>query len=131
MIKKKLKIAMAEKGLTQAELARRMGVKQQLVSQLISGKNKARETTLKRIADALDMPLSYFLDGGAEGGIETEKQSGGINFSGQARNEGSINYNETLENYRSKLLLRLDGIEKDLETIKAQNNLIIEKLNKK
>lgn len=54
----KIRIARKRKGITQAELGRRMGVTQQTVNQYESGKIKAKIETLKRIADALEVPLS-------------------------------------------------------------------------
>ena len=50
--------AREKSGITQAELARRMGTKQSVISRLESGAfSKATLETIKKIADALDMRL--------------------------------------------------------------------------
>lgn len=49
-----------ELGLTQAALADRMGCYQPDVSRLESGQQTPRVDTMQRVADALDIPTTYF-----------------------------------------------------------------------
>lgn len=48
---------MLEKGMTQSALAAAAGITQPLVSRIASGQYQARVTTLRKIADALGVPL--------------------------------------------------------------------------
>lgn len=52
-----------EKGLTQEELAERMGVTQSMVGQYETNKQPPKLDTLKKIAKALDVPENYLLIG--------------------------------------------------------------------
>ena len=49
-------------GVSQVELARRMGVSQPLISRIEKGENLPRDETLVRIAQALRLPEDHFLD---------------------------------------------------------------------
>ncbi|MDR1695619.1 MAG: helix-turn-helix domain-containing protein [Endomicrobium sp.] len=58
----KIKIALAEAGLTQKDLGKKLGIKQAGVSKWITGTSAPRITTLKKIAEATGKPLQYFFD---------------------------------------------------------------------
>lgn len=60
--------------ISQAELARRMGVKQQAVSQFEKSDNLKYET-IKKISDALDVSLSSFLDDEIFNAIDSDDAS--------------------------------------------------------
>ena len=63
IIGERLKRLRGERGLTQEELAERAGVSSVLVSKLEQGaRQSARLTSLTRLAQALDVPLSLLLD---------------------------------------------------------------------
>ncbi|MDQ2981855.1 MAG: helix-turn-helix transcriptional regulator [Actinomycetota bacterium] len=51
-------------GLTQAELAGRMGTSHSAISRIESGQHKASLTTLQRLADALDLRLVVGFESG-------------------------------------------------------------------
>ena len=55
--------AMAEKGLIHKDLADSLGVSQQRVSQILSGRYNVTVRTLSRIAEALDLKLKIELYG--------------------------------------------------------------------
>lgn len=57
---KKIKIAMAEMGLNQSMLAKKLGVKPNTISQWLSGTNSPKIDTLKKIAKATGKPVNYF-----------------------------------------------------------------------
>ena len=59
---KRLKNIMLEQGLTQQRLADKIGVGQQLISFWVTGKQKPTVTSLKKIAEALNVPLNYFFE---------------------------------------------------------------------
>ena len=53
----KLKRLMAERGLTQQQLARKLGVSQPTVSAILKGEHKPQPKTLKRLATAMDCSI--------------------------------------------------------------------------
>ena len=60
---KKLKKLMLEKNVTQIELAEKLGIKKrQQISKWATGASIPRPETIKKIADALGVPVAYFLD---------------------------------------------------------------------
>ena len=62
---KSLKIALVKKGMSQTELAKKMGVHDQWVSKLANSESAA-QTTLVGLATALDMKVSEFVALGEE-----------------------------------------------------------------
>ena len=65
-----LKNARVGAGMTQAELARRLGVTPQTVSQYERGRINPKFETLKRIADAMDVSVDSLLDESMRAQIE-------------------------------------------------------------
>ncbi len=63
---KKLKEAILKEGLTQKELAKRANLSEAYISQILSGKKTPTITVAKRIAEVLNLPVSYFLDNGLD-----------------------------------------------------------------
>ncbi len=63
---KKLKETISKEGITQKELAKKAGLSEAYVSQILSGKKTPTITVAKRIAEVLDLPVSYFLDNGLD-----------------------------------------------------------------
>lgn len=57
-IGEKIKYLRTEKGITQKELASKLGTSQQNLAQYENGKRNPKPETLKRIADALEVPIS-------------------------------------------------------------------------
>lgn len=62
---KSLKIALIKKGMSQTELAKKMGVHDQWVSKLANSESAA-QTTLVGLAEALEMKVSEFVALGEE-----------------------------------------------------------------
>lgn len=61
-MKNKIKAAREAAGLTQAELAAKLGTIQQNVSRWEKGAYQPKLATLRRIAEALEVPMSDLLD---------------------------------------------------------------------
>jgi transcriptional regulator with XRE-family HTH domain len=59
-IGERIRIARKLKGLTQSDLARRLGVTKQTISQYEKGQIKVPEYQLKKIGEILEKPLEYF-----------------------------------------------------------------------
>lgn len=61
MIAKEVRAELARQGITQDELARRLGTTQPWVSKRLTGKTAFDTTELDRIADALGVAVTQFL----------------------------------------------------------------------
>lgn len=59
---KRLKLARMDAGLTQAEVARRLGKPQSFVSKSESGERRLDAVELKRMAEILDVPITRLLE---------------------------------------------------------------------
>ena len=64
-----LRAARRERGLTVEALAAAAGVSSGLISQLERGKGNPAFLTLRRLAEALELPLAHFLQGPPSGGL--------------------------------------------------------------
>ena len=58
----KIKIFMLENGISQRDLAKKMKIAPQTVSQFLGGKYNLRTDTVEKIAKALGAPGNYFFD---------------------------------------------------------------------
>lgn len=59
---KQLRKIMAEKGITQKELAEKLGVFQTMISHWLTGIKNPTISSVKKLADALEVSVSYFID---------------------------------------------------------------------
>ena len=57
----KLKKIMFEKGITQKELAEKLGVSQAFISSWQVGKRHPKLSSIKKIAKAVNVPVNYFI----------------------------------------------------------------------
>ena len=62
MFNEKLKNARKQKGLSQAELGKLLGVQAQTVGRWETGKSKPNLETINKLCEALDVPLRYFIN---------------------------------------------------------------------
>jgi transcriptional regulator with XRE-family HTH domain len=75
----RIRTARAERGLSQNDLAGRIGVSSQQFHKYETAKNEVRASCLVRIAQALDRPLSFFFeDGLPEGALLAGSSRGRI-----------------------------------------------------
>lgn len=93
LISKKVKLARVQRGLTQAELAKRVGTKQTSISRLESGKVSPSISFLNQIAIALDTYLivpTFASIQNIKGDYEIDKDfnSSNIMYSTQLRDKG-------------------------------------------
>lgn len=61
-VAQKIKIFMMKNGISQRELAKKMKVAPQTVSQFLGGKYDLRMETIEKISKALGAPVNYFFD---------------------------------------------------------------------
>lgn len=59
---KKLKLAMLESGLTQTDLAKKIGITQSSITKWIDGTNNPKISTLEKVAKATGKSVNYFFD---------------------------------------------------------------------
>lgn len=59
----RIKQAREKRGLSQAELARGLGIGQRGISELENGKRKLAVSELPILADVLEVPILYFIEG--------------------------------------------------------------------
>lgn len=107
-LSKKIKIAMLDSGLNQTQLARKIGISRQSLSEWLSSCENPKLQNIKKIAQATGKPVNYFFE-----------NSGNIIDD----NKGSININNT-DNTRLTLL------EKDMEIIKKEIEILKLKIKK-
>ncbi|MBQ3834940.1 MAG: helix-turn-helix transcriptional regulator, partial [Elusimicrobia bacterium] len=62
----KLSKILFEQNLSQEELAKKIGTKQQMISRWLTGGRNPSLNSLKKIAEALNVPLSYFVEFGED-----------------------------------------------------------------
>lgn len=121
---KKLKIALVEAGLNQTELAEKMGVKKQSVSNWFTGYSNPKLSTIQKIAKATGKPLNYFFDA-------SQQVKGNQNILGndnKASNSGDIDF---LHKEISFLKKENELREKEMELIKKDIEILKLKLEMK
>ncbi|WP_415184467.1 helix-turn-helix domain-containing protein [Phaeovulum sp.] len=65
-------------GMTQQQLAEKVGIKFQQIQKYETGMNRVSASRLWDIADAVEVPISFFFEGLSEGGIAQEELAGDI-----------------------------------------------------
>lgn len=107
---KKIKIAMAEMGLNQTSLAKKLGVKPNTVSQWLTGTNAPKTDTIKKIAKATGKPINYFF---AE-----------VSGNGNAVGHGAkVNYT-TAEKDIALIMAKIATLESKIENLELKYNLL-------
>lgn len=115
---KKTKIALAEKGETQASIARKMGVTRAQINLWLRGNRIPKMDSLQKLADALGKPVNYFFDDAGQGSYSY--------FNGNyANNNSNLTVAENGSDYR------LVAIERELEILKKDMQLFKLEIEKK
>ncbi|MDR3244493.1 MAG: helix-turn-helix transcriptional regulator [Elusimicrobiota bacterium] len=107
---KKLRMAMAEIGFSQADLAKKLSVSRVIVNRWMQGDALPSTKNTKRIAEAVKKPLSYFLDD-----IQVVSETGNSRVS-----------NKELELLKKEIELQ----KKEIELLKKEIEFLGEKLKK-
>ena len=115
-INKKIKQAMKEADLTQTELAKKMNLKQSVISKWVTGTLNPKLSTIQKIAKATGKPLNYFFDNSTNLG-----------------NNAIVGNNNSGNNCKGVSELAFQILQKDMELLKKEVELIKLKLelNKK
>lgn len=80
---KRLRTLMNEKGITQAALAKRVGIKQQSIQYLLSGNAKGSRY-ISQIAEILDTSVAYLMNGLEPSSLKSRAQSNNLSAEIQA-----------------------------------------------
>lgn len=109
---KQIKIAMAEMGLNQTSLAKKVGVKPNTVSQWLTGTNSPKMDTLKKVAKATGKPVNYFFDNSTD-------VKGNQNIVGK-----NINISADVEKDIKLLTAKITALESKIENLELKYNLL-------
>jgi len=109
-LSERIKVRMNEVGLSQGELARRVGITQGSIYKLVSGNSKSSKKIVE-IAQALGVSAEWLLTGHGKQFVDE-----GINVNHNLKRDGLRNDSETFEVYDSSSSLRSGEIEIPLLT---------------
>ena len=115
-----------EQGITQSRLAELSGLSFSTINRILNDKQDLKPNTLAKIADALSLPVSHFIEDDTVKGIEAEVQ-GYIEYNGEIRKIKSFTDLQKivgLVEYETKVLPREA---KDIITINKKNKANIKK----
>jgi transcriptional regulator with XRE-family HTH domain len=132
IIIEKVKMAVKESGYTQAEFEKKFGLANSLISRWAMGISKPSVKSLKKIAEATNKPLEYFLSDGGDfyvgGDIKGSANIGNNNHGTVIKN--SENDNKAMLDRLQKIELKMDKIDK-IDTLDLKLDLILEKMKNK
>ena len=109
---KQIKIAMAEMGLNQTSLAKKVGVKPNTVSQWLTGTNSPKMDTLKKVAKATGKPINYFFDNSTD-------VKGNQNIVGK-----NITVSSDVEKDIALMRVKIEALESKIENLELKYNLL-------
>ena len=106
---KKFKKAMIEAGISQQQLAEKLGIKKhQQISKWATGKSVPRPETIRKIAEALGVPVSYFL--GEDNSVNQQINGNSVNISQNLnqKNASESNFEAEIKKELQMINLKLD-----------------------
>lgn len=116
--------ARREAGLTQEELAKKIGQKISAVARWEAGVFKPTEANLKKIAEATGKPLDYFLQEDNSVNQQANGNSGNVSQTVNNADGGDI------EGIRQELRETRESLGDKIKVLEAKLDLILEKLRK-
>lgn len=112
-LKTKLKHKLLDVGMTQKQLADKMGVHKQVVANWLNGSRNPKRENIKKLADILDLPISFFYEEGQK------------NF----ENTGIIGDNNSNNNFNSDMKdIKIQLQDHEIRLLKLENELLKKKL---
>ena len=103
---------MAEMGLNQTSLAKKVGVKPNTVSQWLTGTNSPKMDTLKKVAKATGKPVNYFFDNSTD-------VKGNQNIVGK-----NITVSPDVEKDIALMRVKIEALESKIENFELKYNLL-------
>lgn len=108
----KIKIFMLENGISQRDLAKKMKIAPQTVSQFLGGKYNLRTDTVEKIAKALGAPGNYFFD-------TSTQVNGNSNVVGK-----NISVSSEVKKDIALLMAKMAAVESKIENLELKYNLL-------
>ena len=124
--------ARREAGLTQEELAKKIGQKISAVARWEAGVFKPTEANLKKIAEATGKPLDYFLQEDNSVNQQANGNSGNVISGNSFSNVGNVaaSHGGDIEGIRQELRETRESLGDKIKVLEAKLDLILEKLRK-
>lgn len=123
--------ARREAGLTQEELAKKIGQKISAVARWEAGVFKPTEANLKKIAEATGKPLDYFLQEDNSVNQQANGNSGVIMGNNNSNvNNVAASHGGDIEGIRQELRETRESLGDKIKVLEAKLDLILEKLRK-
>ena len=114
---KKIKVAMTEAGISQTELAKKLGLTQAAVSAWFHGKGTPGMETLTSLADALHKPINYFF-------AEVKGSNNAVGNGAQVTADGDLQKDVKLLSVQVELLnAKIKLLEEEIKKMKRNNYL--------
>ena len=114
--KTKLKHKLLDLGITQKQLADKMGVHKQVIANWLSGKRNPKRENVKKLAEILDLPISFFYEEGQK------------NF----ENFGIIGNRNTDNNFNADLKdIKIQLQDHEIRLLKLENEILKKKIGEK
>jgi transcriptional regulator with XRE-family HTH domain len=115
LFRKNLKSIMGKLGMSQQELADKMGIKQQQISYWLTGKNSPTYKSLTKLSDALGKPINFFLEN--YGANNSVVGADNVRIVTAEKAGGHLQGNENLTK-------DVEVLKKDIEILKLQIELL-------
>lgn len=114
-LKTKLKHKLLDLGITQKQLADKMGVHKQVLANWLNGKRNPKRENVKKLAEILDLPISFFYEEGQK------------NF----ENNGIIGNHNSNNNFNPDMKdIKIQLQDHEIRLLKLENELLKKELNK-
>lgn len=111
----KLKHRLIDLGISQKELADKLGVHKQVLANWLNGSRNPKRENIKKLAKVLDLPISFFYEEGQKNFIEN---------SGIIGDNNSNNFNADLKDFKIQLQ------DHEIRILKLENEILRKELKK-
>ena len=109
-IGEKIKNAVRKTGMTNQEFCKKVGIGESVISRWLKGNRNPSIKSLKKIAEATNTPLEFFIDDGQKNFIENSGMIGAIG------NNNSVNMEEKIKDHEIRIL----QLEKEILKLKIK-----------
>ena len=112
----RLKKIMFDKNITQQQLADKLNVAQTIISRWVRGNFNPNMNSVKKLATALDVPVSYFMED-EKNGIKNSEDNNNNNLVIDLIKQQNEKFEEKLKRYDMEFILMRKEIEELKETL--------------
>lgn len=122
-INEKIRKAMRDANITQKELGKKLGISQAAINKYLRKNSNPTAETIKKIADALGVPVAYFLD-------ESISNSGVIMGNNNSNVSNVTAPHGVSESEVREMAGEITQIKKDIQILNLKMDLILERIKK-